>query len=75
MGILAVLLLSTFVWQSAAESREEQAADDDRIRGFFSGTLSVAVLQDDGHILKETSTSAVYGVVSLAGEYANRGGP
>jgi hypothetical protein len=32
-----------------------------------SGTLSVAVVQD-GQVLKETSTSAAYGVVSLAGE-------
>ena len=32
-----------------------------------SGTLSVAVVQD-GQVLKKTSTSAAYGVVSLAGE-------
>jgi hypothetical protein len=32
-----------------------------------SRTLSVAVVQD-GQVLKETSTSAAYGVVSLAGE-------
>lgn len=32
-----------------------------------SGTLSVAVVQD-GQVLKETSTSAAHGVVSLAGE-------